>query len=151
MKTNIPLRFCLFVLGLSPLAAPSAYAQTRPITLLEVHSSDKGARFFWQIDRSAFNDLPKWDGEGNPPLSVADAVRIARRALKLGDDSGPHKLFSISLQRPARIDSQISIPGPVFYLVTFRSENPAHLQEPYDVVVLLDGNVVSPATEPIKK
>ena len=151
MKSKLasPLRFLLLSIIVSAL--PVCYGQDAPVTLLEVYNSEKGLHYSWRIELSALKDLPTWGGEGSPPLSVSDAVKIAKQAIRTPNDPGPHKLFSVCLRQPARVDPRITVSAPLFYFITFRSVDPAHLQEPYDAAVLLNGTVITPLAEPIKK
>ena len=151
MKCKLASHLWFLLLSFLASAFSVCYGQGAPITLLEVHNSEKGLHYSWRIELSALKDLPTWDGEGSPPLSVSDAVKIAKKAIQTPNDPGPHRLFSVCLRQPARIDPRVAVSAPVFYFVTFRSVDPAHLQEPYDVAVLLNGKVVVPLAEPIKK
>jgi hypothetical protein len=121
------------------------------VTLLEIHDPGKALRYVWRIDIATVNDSAAWNGDGSPPLSVSAAVRIAKESLPSQSGHGPYQLFSVCLQRPARIDPRVRIAGPVVYFVTFRSTNPEYEQEPSVVAVLLNGTVLPPIIEPLQK
>jgi hypothetical protein len=139
----------LFVISLH--VTGKCTAEEEPLTLLDVYDSEKGVHYSWRVDIPVVKTLPQGESEDKPALSMAEAIRIARRSMGGSQDSSAYQLFSICLRQPAKVDKRINISSPIFYFVTFRSRNPSDQHQPRDIAVLLNGQVVEPLIEPIKK
>ena len=107
--------------------------------LIGTQSRGKSANFtLW---RNQFNESKKWDGKGNPKLTINDAVLKAREFYK---NEAELKLVELELRLGYSIDSNLW-----YYLISLAKPNDFTLrgvesENIYTVVVLTSGEVLPP-------
>jgi len=93
------------------------------------------AAFDFKASCETIKKQPKWGGEGAPPLSLEDAIKMARKATGCIQE----KLLTVELSRiinRAHLDDDTNW----YYKITF-SRAPKF---PEDVVILFDGTAIFP-------
>jgi TonB family protein len=107
-----------------------------------------GQPLVWDIDLTKAASLPRWNGDGEPPVSTGEAARLARNWLSARNPQGGLLILQNAnlVRRPlAPLPPTADDPDAWFYLITYataRIPSPQSLSLP--VIVLLDGSVLEP-------
>jgi TonB family protein len=113
-----------------------------------------GQTLAWDIDVTRAMGLPKWNTDGEPPLSLSEATRLARSWIAgRGPQAGGFVLQSAALLRrplPPTPQNQSNDAELWFYQIAYsRDAGVASAQNPPSpAIVLLDGSVLEPREIP---
>ena len=126
-------------------------AETRsPSTRVLNNAGGPGYRIAWRASKNVLARAPRWDGRGEPPLSVGSAVRIARKYLASRGSTAAVAMVEHVHLRQGYSDAGDYLPGeerPEYfvYSIEFAAPVGVPLWKPERLVlVLLDGSVVPP-------
>lgn len=128
------------------LLPPGALARDR-LTLFSKH--DAKATFTWTVSVNKLRKTPAWTpSAGAPPVSISEAVAIAKRRLKSANRTFKrYDVLSISLDEVTR--ARDSAPDRWYYKIelvpVIDGDRLYRLQ--YFAAVLLDGTMVEPRVE----
>jgi hypothetical protein len=101
-----------------------------------------GWNITWAVPNAAVMDSSSWGSRGEPPLSRDRAIAIARSYLRSHGQPDDRAVARTELIHPPVVDSRIPF---FFYFISFDdSSEPQPPKHVLDVVVLLDGSVVTP-------
>ena len=169
MKQSIVI--ILFVLSIATFAqAPHGHEWLTDISkdlrqqgsvLLNVHTSDDGTRTYLAVTADQIAKSPRWDGNGEPPLTLTRAVVLARAHLKKKHPQ--HDTFPLTGGSFTLIQSDEK-PNRWFYSLDFKIKthvtpdppSDASLRitevwksESFSVNLMMDGTILS--SQPVKK
>jgi len=124
-------------------ASLSAHEQESGIFLQEADAYLGGGTNQWWLPLERLERLPYWRGEGNPPISIAKALKVARRWIKSKSGNGG---VDHILLRPINPDSlKPKYRLSYYYTIEF-------CVSPYGnhitCIVLMDGTVLEPKVLP---
>ncbi len=140
----------LLILLLLPLSCVCA-AETDMVTLTDLKDGITGFRYLWQVPRTTLTKLSSWSpADAEAPLSPHKAAKVALEDVKRQFPASTKlRPYSISLQ-----EHEIQSGGGAVwvYYVSFDSKPEAKGKQKslLEVLVLLDGSVVSPIVTPLK-
>jgi hypothetical protein len=140
IEARVLLLFCLLT-----LAFPAFGAGGGKVNLLT--SQDPRGVVTFEVDIPIVQSSPQWDGKGEPPLSVAQAILKAEAWLREAhaDLRGiPIQSYAIALNRVPR---SANLPNRWIYRIEFVPAGmvASTVARPITVVLLLDGTVVPPS------
>lgn len=121
-----------------------AIGAERQCDLIKVMGSSAGTMWetTWRVAESKLKAASMWDSEKEPPLSITQAIKAARSHLQSIGRPHTYPVRCMSLQSPMGAK-----PGSryYFYFISFDDLGDGDPSpEDVDVLVLLDGSIVSP-------
>lgn len=115
-----------------------AYGEERTVLVHRADAYLGGSTNEWWLPVSQMERLPQWRGEGDPPLSLKKALKIARKWITPQSGNGDVNQL---LLRPLNPDGPGRYASTYFYVIEF-------CVAPYGnhitCVVLMDGTVLNP-------
>lgn len=137
-----PLLRALFLAALFIAAYASTRGEEHAIRLHEASAYLGGDTNQWWLSLDRLKRLPQWRGEGNPPVSIRQALKVARKWIR--PKAGYGEVDRILL-RPINPDDDAIYRFCYFYVIQFCvSPFGNHIT----CVVLMDGTVLEPKLLP---
>jgi len=143
----LSLAFVIAILGgfYSPLRADEPVRELMQVSAV---ADDGTLEIKWTISEQRLKATPEWHMGEEPPLSLAQAVKIARSHLKRQGVAEDLAVQHVTLQVPmqAKVDEHFYL-----YFISFDdlTKNEQKLGS-LDVLVLLDGTVVTPTSKKVE-
>ena len=136
-------RAAFFLFCALTLLSESAHSESTVTGTCQIMSvTGDGWNITWTLPNAVIMDSPSWDSRGEPPLSRDRAIAIARSYLRSHGEPDDRAVARTELIHPPVVDSRIPF---FFYFISFDdSAEPQPPKHVLDVVVLLDGSVVTP-------
>ncbi len=139
----------LFALVLSAVVSGESAEPKSPDAAEVSRAMGPGYEISWRATKKRLENAPQWDARSEPPLSVGEAIRVARRHLDASRSTAAQaavKELALAQAHSAADDYLPSEQRPVYFVYRIEFEAPSGpLWKPERyVIVLLDGSVVTP-------
>lgn len=129
--------------------------RARGLVLLDLHTTAEGTRRYYAISAEELARCPEWDGNGDPPLRLSQAVALART--HLGKRHREHEQFNFISGRFSSTGTE-PYPKRWYYALDFTVNAPAnspsesehetvlpgHAIETFEVYMMFDGSIIEP-------
>jgi len=115
------------------------------------HISGYGFTNTWYVTKSRLETIPRWDENGEPPLSAGKALSLAKAWVASKGAGSPTNTCVESIVLRSWSQDYPNSPNRSFWFYKIQFCNTFQYANHMTCIVLLDGSIVEPESEPKSK